>query len=160
MSKIKVLFICHGNICRSTMAQFVFQHMVNNQGLKDKFYIDSAATSREEIGNPPHYGTVNKLRQEGIPVLKHRAIQMTKQDYKEYDYIIGMDAWNIRNIMRIIGSDPEKKVTMLLDFTDRPGTEIADPWYTGNFDATYDDVLEGCTGLLEHLKNAEAFLNL
>ena len=153
MSKIKVLFICHGNICRSTMAQFVFQHMVNNQGLKDKFYIDSAATSREEIGNPPHYGTVNKLRQEGIPVLKHRAIQMTKQDYKEYDYIIGMDAWNIRNIMRIIGSDPEKKVSMLLDFTDRPGTEIADPWYTGNFDATYDDVLEGCTGLLEHLKN-------
>ena len=142
------------------MAQFVFQHMVNNQGLKDKFYIDSAATSREEIGNPPHYGTVNKLRQEGIPVLKHRAIQMTKQDYKEYDYIIGMDAWNIRNIMRIIGSDPEKKVSMLLDYTDRPGTEIADPWYTGNFDATYDDVLEGCTGLLEHLKNTEAFLNL
>ena len=160
MEKIKVLFICHGNICRSTMAQFVFQHMVNDQGLKDKFYIDSAATSREEIGNPPHYGTVNKLRQEGIPVLKHRAIQMTKQDYKEYDYIIGMDAWNIRNIMRIIGSDPEKKVSMLLDFSDRPGTEIADPWYTGNFDATYDDVLEGCTGLLEHLKNAEAFLNL
>ena len=160
MSKIKVLFICHGNICRSTMAQFVFQHMVNDQGLKDKFYIDSAATSREEIGNPPHHGTVNKLRQEGIPVLKHRAIQMTKQDYKEYDYIIGMDAWNIRNIMRIIGSDPEKKVSMLLDFTDRPGTEIADPWYTGNFDATYDDVLEGCTGLLEHLKNTEAFLNL
>ena len=157
---IKVLFICHGNICRSTMAQFVFQHMVNDQGLKDKFYIDSAATSREEIGNPPHYGTVNKLRQEGIPVLKHRAIQMTKQDYKEFDYIIGMDAWNIRNIMRIIGSDPEKKVSILLDFTDRPGTEIADPWYTGNFDATYDDVLEGCTGLLEHLKNAEAFLNL
>ena len=150
---IKILFICHGNICRSTMAQFVFQHMVNDQGLKDKFHIDSAATSREEIGNPPHYGTVNKLRQEGIPVLKHRAIQMTKQDYKEYDYIIGMDAWNIRNIMRIIGSDPEKKVSMLLDYTDRPGTEIADPWYTGNFDATYDDVLEGCTGLLEHLKN-------
>ena len=150
---IRVLFVCHGNICRSTMTQFVFQHMVNDQGLKDKFYIDSAATSREEIGNPPHYGTVNKLRQEGIPVLKHRAIQMTKQDYKEYDYIIGMDAWNIRNIMRIIGSDPEKKVSMLLDFTDRPGTEIADPWYTGNFDATYDDVLEGCTGLLEHLKN-------
>ena len=150
---IRVLFVCHGNICRSTMTQFVFQHMVNDQGLKDKFYIDSAATSREEIGNPPHYGTVNKLRQEGIPVLKHRAIQMTKQDYKEYDYIIGMDAWNIRNIMRIIGSDPEKKVSMLLDYTDRPGTEIADPWYTGNFDATYGDVLEGCTGLLEHLKN-------
>ena len=152
---IKVLFICHGNICRSTMAQFVFQDMVNNQGLKDKFYIDSAATSREEIGNPPHHGTVNKLRQEGIPVLKHRAIQMTKQDYKEYDYIIGMDAWNIRNIMRIIGSDPEKKVSMLLDFTDRPGTEIADPWYTGDFESTYRDVVEGCEGFLAYLEKNE-----
>ena len=98
---LKILFVCHGNICRSTMAQFVFQDMVDNQGLKDKFYIDSAATSREEIGNPPHHGTVNKLRQEGIPVLKHRAIQMTKQDYEEYDYIIGMDAWNLRNMNRI-----------------------------------------------------------
>ena len=133
---IKVLFICHGNICRSTMAQFVFQHMVNDQGLKDKFHIDSAATSREEIGNPPHYGTVNKLRQEGIPVLKHRAIQMTKQDYKEYDYIIGMDAWNLRNMNRITGGD-------------------ADPWYTGNFDDTYRDVVEGCEAFLEYLKQEE-----
>lgn len=114
---IKILFICHGNICRSTMAQFVFQHMVNDQGLKDKFHIDSAATSREEIGNPPHYGTVNKLRQEGIPVLKHRAIQMTKQDYKEYDYIIGMDAWNLRNMNRITGGDPDGKIHLLLDYS-------------------------------------------
>ena len=103
---------------------------------------------------------IDKLKEVGIPCGNHRARQMMRRDYEEFDYIIGMDAWNILNIMRIIGSDPEKKVSMLLDYTDRPGTEIADPWYTGNFDATYDDVLEGCTGLLEHLKNTEAFLNL
>ncbi len=100
MSKIKVLFICHGNICRNN-GPICFPTHGKQSRTKDKFYIDSAATSREEIGNPPHYGTVNKLRQEGIPVLKHRAIQMTKQDYKEYDYIIGMDAWNLRNMNRI-----------------------------------------------------------
>ena len=100
-----------------------------------------------------HKCLIKKLKEVGIPCGNHRARQMMRRDYEEFDYIIGMDAWNIRNIMRIIGSDPEKKVSMLLDFTDRPGTEIADPWYTGNFDATYDDVLEGCTGLLEHLKN-------
>ena len=147
---IKVLFICHGNICRSTMAQFVFQDMVNDQGLKDKFYIDSAATSREEIGNPPHHGTVNKLRQEGIPVLKHRAIQMTKQDYEEYDYIIGMDTANIRNLNRMLKGDPEGKIYKLLSFAGS-GRDIADPWYTGDFDKTYDDVLEGCEGFLEYL---------
>lgn len=151
---IKVLFICHGNICRSTMAQFVFQDMVNNQGLKDKFYIDSAATSREEIGNPPHHGTVNKLRQEGIPVLKHRAIQMTKQDYEEYDYIIGMDAWNLRNMNRITGGDPDGKIHLLLDYSKHP-RDIADPWYTGNFDDTYRDVVEGCKAFLEYLKQEE-----
>ena len=151
---IKVLFVCHGNICRSTMAQFVFQHMVNNQGLKDKFYIDSAATSREEIGNPPHYGTVNKLRQEGIPVLKHRAIQMTKQDYEEYDYIIGMDAWNLRNMNRITGGDPDGKIHLLLDYSKHP-RDIADPWYTGNFDDTYRDVVEGCEIFLEYLKQED-----
>ena len=151
---IKILFICHGNICRSTMAQFVFQHMVNDQGLKDKFHIDSAATSREEIGNPPHYGTVNKLRQEGIPVLKHRAIQMTKQDYKEYDYIIGMDAWNLRNMNRITGGDPDGKIHQLLDYSKHP-RDIADPWYTVNFDNTYRDVVEGCEAFLEYLKQEE-----
>ena len=151
---IKILFICHGNICRSTMAQFVFQHMVNDQGLKDKFHINSAATSREEIGNPPHYGTVNKLRQEGIPVLKHRAIQMTKQDYEEYDYIIGMDAWNLRNMNRITGGDPDGKIHLLLDYSKDP-RDIADPWYTGNFDDTYRDVVEGCEAFLEYLKQEE-----
>ena len=154
MEEIKVLFICHGNICRSTMTQFVFQHMVNDQGLKDKFYIDSAATSREEIGNPPHYGTVNKLRQEGIPVLKHRAIQMTKQDYKEYDYIIGMDAWNLRNMNRITGGDPDGKIHLLLDYSKHP-RDIADPWYTGNFDDTYRDVVEGCEAFMKYLREEQ-----
>lgn len=149
---IKVLFICHGNICRSTMSEYVMKYLTDQAGVASEFYIDSAATSREEIGNGVHHGTRQKLKEVGIPCGNHRARQLTRRDYEEFDYIIGMDAWNIRNIMRIIGSDPEKKVSMLLDYTDRPGTEIADPWYTGNFDATYGDVLEGCTGLLEHLK--------
>lgn len=160
MRKIKILFVCHGNICRSTMSEYVMKYLTDQAGLASEFYIDSAATSREEIGNGVHHGTRQKLKEVGIPCGNHRARQMMRRDYEEFDYIIGMDAWNIRNIMRIIGSDPEKKVSMLLDFTDRSGTEIADPWYTGNFDATYDNVLEGCTGLLEHLKNTEAFLNL
>ena len=148
---IKVLFICHGNICRSTMAQFVFQHMINNRGLSDRFHIDSAATSREEIGNGPHYGTVNKMREVGIPILPHRAVQMTKNDYKEYDFLIGMDEANIRNMRRIAGDDPNQKIHMLLDFTDNPRA-IADPWYTGNFDVTYNDVVEGCEAFLAYLE--------
>ncbi len=149
---IKVLFICHGNICRSTMAQSVFAHMVSQQGLSDYFQIDSAATSREEIGNPPHYGTVNKLRQEGIPLIPHRARQMTRQDYKEYDYLIGMDDANIRNMERIAGGDPAHKIHRLLSFAGS-GRAIADPWYTGNFDVTYEDVIEGCEALLETLQS-------
>lgn len=148
---IRVCFVCHGNICRSTMAQFVFQDMINQANLTNKFHIDSAATSREEIGNPPHHGTVNKLHEVGIPILPHRAVQMTKQDYKKYDYLIGMDEWNIRNMLRIVGKDPEKKIHMLLDFTQSPRA-IADPWYTGNFDVTYDDVKEGCEAFLQYLK--------
>lgn len=145
---IKVLFLCHGNICRSTMAQFVFQDMINKQGLTDQFYINSAATSREEIGAPPHHGTVHKLNREGIPVLPHRAVQMTGKDYDKYDYLIGMDSMNIRNMMRILPGDPEGKVCRLLDFTDQPG-DIADPWYTGNFDLTFDNIKKGCEALLE-----------
>ncbi len=148
---IKVLMICHGNICRSTMAQFVFQHMVNQKHLQDLFHIDSAATSREEIGNGPHYGTVRKMQEVGIKVLPHRARQMTKKDYEAYDYLIGMDFANMRNMQKIAGGDPENKIHMLLDFTERKGNSIADPWYTGNFDATYRDVKEGCEGLLEYL---------
>lgn len=147
---IKVLFICHGNICRSTMAQSVLTHLAKERGLSDCLYINSAATSREEIGNPPHYGTVNKLRRVGIPVVPHRATQMTKQDYADYDYLIGMDSANIRNMNRIAGGDPEGKIYKLLTFagSDR---DVADPWYTGDFDATYRDVMAGCKGLLDEL---------
>ena len=148
---IKILFICHGNICRSTMAQFVFQDMVNKRGLQDKFYIDSAATSREEIGNGPHYGTVSKLRQVGVPVLKHHAVQMTRQDYEDYDFLIGMEHFNLRNMKRIAGGDPDGKMHLLLDFSEHP-RDIADPWYTGNFDETYRDVVEGCEALLSYLQ--------
>ncbi len=148
--KIKVLMICHGNICRSTMAQSVLTHLVAQHHLEDNFLIDSAATSREEIGNPPHYGTVNKLRQVGIPVVPHRAIQMTKEDYNKYDYLIGMDSANIRNMTRIAGGDPEGKIYKLPAFAGS-GRDIADPWYTGNFDETYNDVLEGCEALLQHI---------
>ena len=149
-SMIKVLFVCHGNICRSTMAQFVLQDMVNKRNWQDLFYIDSAATSREEIGNPPHHGTVTKLRQVGVPVLQHYAVQLTKHDYDKYDYIIGMDTWNIRNMMRILGNDPKEKVYKLLSFAGK-SADIADPWYTGNFDETYRDVVEGCNGFLDFL---------
>lgn len=145
---IKILFVCHGNICRSTMAQFVFQDMVNQRGLQNDFYIDSAATSRDEIGNGPHYGTVRKLREVGVPVLDHRARQMTRRDYDKYDYLIGMDSANIRNMNRITGGDSDGKIFKLLEFAGK-NRDIADPWYTGNFDQTYEDVKEGCEALLK-----------
>ena len=145
----KILFVCHGNICRSPMAEYIMRDLVKKAGLEDQFQIASAATSREEIGNPPHYGTQQKLREVGIPCGKHRARQMRREEYDQFDYIIGMDSWNIRNINRIIGNgDPAGKVSKLLDFTDRTGQDIADPWYTGNFDVTYTDVKEGCEALL------------
>ena len=132
------------------MAQSVFQHMVNEAGLADQFIIDSRATSTEEIGNGPHPGTVRKLRKEGIPLVPHRATQIRYQEYKDWDYIIGMDTWNIRNMNRIVGADPDHKIHKLLEYTNRGG-DIADPWYTGNFDETYRDVSEGCEGLLAHI---------
>lgn len=147
---IKVLMVCHGNICRSTMAESVLTHMVKKRGLEDCFEINSAATSREEIGCPPHYGTVNKLRQVGIPVVPHRARQMTKADYEYYDYLLGMDSANIRNMNRIIGNDPYGKIHKLPSFAGK-GKDIADPWYTGNFDETYRDVVEGCEAFIQYL---------
>ncbi|MBQ8814619.1 MAG: low molecular weight phosphotyrosine protein phosphatase [Lachnospiraceae bacterium] len=146
---IKILMTCHGNICRSTMAESVMTYLVEKRHLSSLFYINSAATSREEIGNPPHYGTVSKLRQVGIPLVPHRASQMTKADYENYDYLIGMDTANIRNMTRIAGGDPDGKIYKLLSFAgiDR---DVADPWYTGDFDTTYRDVLQGCEALLEH----------
>ncbi|MGN0381911.1 MAG: low molecular weight protein-tyrosine-phosphatase [Suilimivivens sp.] len=147
---IKVLFICHGNICRSTMAESVMTHLIKENNLQSTISVDSAATSTEEIGNPPHHGTVRKLKEVGIPVVPHRARQMKKQDYAEYDYLIGMDDWNIRNMNRIAGGDPEHKIRKLLEFAGST-RDIADPWYTGNFDATYADVREGCEAMLVKL---------
>lgn len=147
---IKVLFVCHGNICRSPMAEFVLKDMTEKRGIADQFQIASAATSTEEIGNPVHYGTRNKLKQYGISTAGKYAVQLTKKDYQKYDYILGMDQWNIRNISRIVRTDPEQKVHLLLDYTDDP-RDIADPWYTGNFDRTYDDIVEGCTAFLAYL---------
>ena len=146
----KILFICHGNICRSPMAEYVMKHLVRQVGREGEFFIDSAATSTEEIGNGVHYGTRRKLAEVGVPCGNHRARQLTKQDYKDFDLLIGMDGANLRNTLRMVGGDPEGKIRGLLDYTDRPGS-IADPWYTGNFDDTYRDVLEGCEGLLKVL---------
>ena len=146
----KILFVCHGNICRSTMAEYVMKHLAKQAGVEREFYIDSAATSTEEIGNPVHHGTRRKLAQEGIPCGDHRARQVIWQDYEKFDYIIGMDNANIRNLNRMLKGDPEGKISMMLDYTSCPG-EVADPWYTGDFDATYRDVLEGCQGLLREL---------
>lgn len=149
--KIKVLMVCHGNICRSTMCESVMTHLINQNNLNHAIAVASAATSREEIGSPPYRGTVEKLKQMGILLVPHKAVQMTQEDYDKYDYIIGMDAANIRNITRIAGGDEAGKIHKLLSFA---GVErdIADPWYTGNFDETYEDVLEGCMALLEYLK--------
>ena len=151
-NKVKVLFICHGNICRSTMAQSMFQDMVNKKGVADRFYIDSAATSNEEIGNGPHYGTVEKLHDVGIPVVPHRARRMTKADYDNYDYLIGMDSYNTENMKRIAGGDPDGKIFRMLDFAGI-NRSIADPWYTDNFDATYNDLLIGLNAFWDRISD-------
>ena len=148
---IRILFVCHGNICRSPMAEFVMKDLVKKVGLEDEFYIESAATSTEELGNPVHYGTRSILKRHGISCDGKYARQMTRSDYAEFDMLIAMDQRNLRNMERFTGGDPAGKVSLLLDYAGRSGEEVADPWYTGDFQATWDDVLEGCTGLLEEL---------
>lgn len=152
---IRILFICHGNICRSPMAEFVCNDTAQKLGLTEQIHADSAATSTEEIGNPVHPGTRKKLRELGISCQGKTARQLTREDYGRYDLLIGMDRWNLRNIRRIIGDDPEGKVCMLLDFTGTPG-EVADPWYTGNFDDTMRDVQAGIHGIFQRYFPQEA----
>lgn len=148
---IKVLFICLGNICRSPMAEFILKDMVAKRGIENDFFIASAATSNEEIGNPVHPGTRGVLSRLGISCFGKYAVRMERRDYDEYDYIIGMDQWNRRSILRICGDDPEGKLHLLLDFTDSP-RDVADPWYTGDFEQTCQDVVRGCEGFLRYLK--------
>ena len=147
---IKILFICLGNICRSPMAEFYMKDLVQKQGLADLFEIASAATSTEEIGNPVYPPARKKLAEHGIGCEGKTARQMRKKDYESWDYLIGMDTANLRNINRICGGDPEGKISLLMDYTERPGS-VADPWYTRDFEATWRDVEEGCQGLLRFL---------
>lgn len=146
------MFVCLGNICRSPMAEFVLKDMVKKQGLEKEFYIKSSATSSEEIGNDIHYGTRDKLIQKEIPFTKRKAVKLRAEDYKKYDYIIGMEKSNVINIKRIVGEDVDYKIYRLLDFSDTP-RDIADPWYTGNFENTFNDIVEGCNGFLKYLKD-------
>lgn len=147
---IKVLFVCHGNICRSPMAEFIFKDLVNKKGLGKNFYIRSAATSYEEIGNDIYYLAKEKLEEKNIPIVKRKAIRITLDDYQKYDFILGMEEANIRNIERIIGNDIDNKISKLLDYSNNP-RDIADPWYTGNFEIAYKDILEGCNYFLDYL---------
>ena len=148
---IKILFVCHGNICRSPMAEFVMKDLVRREGLGDMFRIESAATSSEELGNPVYPPARRKLAEHGISCSGKTARRMTRADYEAYDLLIGMDRANIRNMLRITGGDPEGKTALLLDYAGRH-EEVADPWYTGDFQATWDDVTEGCAALLQALR--------
>lgn len=150
----KIMFVCHGNICRSPMAEFIFKDMIRKQGLDQDFLVRSCATSTEEIwgdvGNPVYPPAQRELKKHGISCEGKRAVQLKKSDYDKYDLFIAMDSMNLRNIGRIFGKDPQNKVHKMMDYTDRKG-DVADPWYTGRFDVTYTDILDGCKGLLESL---------
>lgn len=148
--KYKILFVCHGNICRSPMAEFVMKQLVEQQGLSHQFEIASAATSTEEIGNPVYPPARRKLLEHGIGCAGKTARQMTRADYNHYDYIIAMDHNNLRNLRRLLGEDSDSKISLLMDYTERPG-DVADPWYTGDFEATWRDVWEGCQALLKNI---------
>lgn len=147
---IKILFVCHGNICRGPMAEFVMKDLLNKKGIAGQFEIASAATSTEEIGNPIYPPAKRKLKEHGISCEGKTARQMTKKDYAYYDYIIAMDRLNLRNMPRFVGNDPDNKISLLMDFTNHHG-DVADPWYTGDFDATLNDVCEGCVGIIKKL---------
>lgn len=151
---IKLLFVCHGNICRSPMAEFVMKKLVSDAGLASEFEIGSAATSTEELGNPVYPPARRKLAEHGIGCSGKTARQMTRGDYTEFDLLIGMDSANIRNMTRICGGDPDSKIKLLLDYAS-VHRDVADPWYTGDFEATWNDVIKGCTALLEELKNGQ-----
>lgn len=151
METINILFVCHGNICRSPMAEFVMKDLVKREGLAERFHIESAATSDEEIGNPVHRGTRQRLKRERISCEGKTARRIVKGDYERFDYLVGMDRWNVQNMQRFFDGDPDGKVHRMLEFAGRPDADVDDPWYTGDFDATYDDVLSGCEGLLRHL---------
>lgn len=150
---IKILFVCHGNICRSPMAEFILKDMVKKQGLENQFEIASAATSTEEIGNPVHPGTVNKLKEYGISTEGKYAVQIRKQDYDRYDYLICMDSYNIRNMERIFGHKKDK-IYKLLQFAGSDA-DVDDPWYTDDFNKAYEDIVKGCQGLLNYLLKSE-----
>ncbi len=147
---IRVMFVCHGNICRSPMAEFLLKDMVDKRGVSDRFIIESAATTNEEIGNPVYPGTRKRLAREGISVEGKVAKRLRRDDYDKFDLIIGMDAENMRDMKRLFGGDPDGKVYKMLEFAGIDG-DVADPWYTGDFEATYDDIYEGCIGLLNFL---------
>ncbi len=146
----KILFVCHGNICRSPMAEFIMKELVKQNNLENEFYIESAATSREEIGNPVYPPAKRILTARGINCNQKRARQITPADYDKFDYIVLMDKNNMRNIKYIIPEDAEGKISMLMDYTDTP-RDVADPWYTGDFQKTERDVCEGCEKLLKHI---------
>ena len=152
MCLYRILFVCHGNICRSPMGEFILKDLAAKAGLADRFHIESAATSTEEIGNPVYPPARRKLAQHGIDCAGKTARQLTAADYGRFDLLLGMDRANIRNMTRICGGDPQGKIHLLMEYAGHPGREVADPWYTGDFDATWDDVLAGCQGLLRKIE--------
>lgn len=145
---MKILFVCHGNICRSPMAEFVFKRMVEEAGLSNKFVIESRATSAEELGNPVYPPAKRELLRHGIKCDGKYAVQLTRLDYDKYDLLVGMDSANIRNMHRLFGGDPDGKIRKLMDYTARGG-DVDDPWYSGDFSTTYSDVYAGCLALFE-----------